>query len=179
MHQTDHYYLRPVQDSDIHHIHAGLSDPQVTQYYDVHFATLEDTEEQMQWYRTLTAEGTGQWWGIYGRDNGQFRGACGFNNLEREHRKAEIGLWLLRTYWGQGILKEVMPLLFDIGFDDLGLTRIEGYVVHDNTKCKRALEKIAFVHEGTMRDCEVKDGRVISIDIYAVLAREWLANKKS
>ena len=49
----------------------------------------------------------------------------------------------------------------------LGLHRIEGLVETDNINCKRAMAKMDFVHEGTMRECEIKNGKWISLDIYA------------
>lgn len=166
------YQLKEIKESDINHIHRGLSDPDVTRYYDVHFPTLEATREQMQWYASLKEEGTGIWWGIYDR-NDKFCGAGGFNGHEKKHKKAEIGLWLLKEYWGRGILKIVMPVLFDRGFKELGLNRIEGFVDSENTKCKVALEKINFTHEGCLRESEIKNGRKISIDIYSILKSEW------
>ena len=172
--KTKNHYLKEIEDTDITHIHQGLSNPELTKYYDVHFATLEETQIQMDWYRTLKAEGTGIWWGIYGASDKLFRGAAGFSSLDATHKKAEIGMWLLPEYWGRGILKEVMPILFTQGFEKLGLNRIEGYVVSGNRKCKSALEKIDFTYEGTMRECEVKNGELISVDIYAVLKREWI-----
>ncbi len=172
--KTKNYYLKEIVPSDITNIHKGLSNPELTKYYDVHYATLEETKIQMDWYRSLKEEGTGIWWGIFGTDDDLFRGAAGFSGLEANHKKAEIGMWLLPEYWGRGILKEVMPILFALGFEELDLNRIEGYVVSDNRKCKSALEKIDFTYEGTMRECEYKDGRLISIDIYAILKRDWI-----
>lgn len=172
--ETSNYILREIQDSDIKNIHRGLSNLEITKYYDVHFDTLEDTKEQMEWYRTLKKEGTGIWLGIYDKQNDDFCGAGGFNNLEKEHQKAEIGLWLLKDFWGKGILKEVMPKLFELGFTDLNLNRIEGYVVSENTKCKNALEKIHFTYEGTMRECEIKNGEKINVDFYSILKSEWV-----
>lgn len=171
--KTTNYILKEIEPSDIHHIHKGLSNPEITKYYDVHFATLEETEEQMEWYKNLKEEGTGVWWGIYDKVNNDFCGAGGFNGLEKDHRKAEIGLWLLKEHWGKGILKEVMPELFRIGFTDLNLNRIEGFVVSENDKCKSALEKINFIYEGTMRECEIKRGEKINVDIYAILKSDW------
>ncbi len=162
--KTNSYYLKAIEPADIKNIHKGLSNPEITKYYDVHFATLEDTKEQMDWYSNLEKEGTGQWWGIYKLADDQFCGAGGYNSLEKNHQKAEIGFWLLQEYWGRGIMKEVMPLLFELGFTTLDLNRIEGYVLSSNEKCKRGLEKINFTHEGTMRECEVKDGKRISLD---------------
>jgi [ribosomal protein S5]-alanine N-acetyltransferase len=172
--ETQNFTLKEIEASDIHYVHQGLSNPEITKYYDVHFATLEETEEQMEWYRNLKKEGTGIWWGIYDKDD-QFLGAGGFNGLVKEHKKAEIGLWLLQEYWGKGILKEILPKLFELGFTQLDLNRIEGYVVSENTKCKNALEKIDFKYEGTMRECEIKNDKKINVDFYSILKSEWEA----
>lgn len=171
--KTKNYYLKEVEAADIKNIHKGLSDPEITKYYDVHFPTLEATEEQMTWYNDLKKNGTGIWWGIYGNNDNLFKGACGYNGLDKEHQKAEIGLWLLKEYWGKGILREVMPTLFDYGFTQLELNRIEGFVINDNAKCKSALEKINFTYEGTMRESEIKNGKRLNIDIYSILKRDW------
>jgi len=80
---------------------------------------------------------------------------------------------LLKDFWGKGIMTEVMPRLFDYGFNELNLNRIEGFVVHENSKCKSALEKINFTYEGTLRDSEIKDNELISVDVYSILKREW------
>lgn len=171
--KTENYILREIEDSDKENIHKGLSNSDITKYYDVHFSTLEDTKEQMDWYRELKQNGTGIWWGIYAAADNEFCGAGGFNNLDKTHKKAEIGFWLLKDYWGKGILNEVMPKLFENGFTKLDLNRIEGFVTSDNTKCKKALEKINFTYEGTMRESEVKNEQNISVDIYSILKSEW------
>ena len=171
--KTENYILKEIEESDLNNIHKGLSNPDITKYYDVHFSTLEETKEQMEWYRNLKKDGTGIWWGIYDKSDNQFCGAGGFNSLDKKHRKAEIGLWLLKEYWGKGILKKIMPKLFEKGFTELDLNRIEGYVVSDNTKCKNALEKINFTYEGTMRECEMKNNEKISVDFYSILKNEW------
>ena len=175
--ETKNFILKEIEPSDIQNIFKGLSDPEITRFYDVHFESIEATQEQMEWYRDLKEQGTGIWWGIFSKEGNEFYGAGGFNNLDKTHRKAEIGLWLLKEFWGKGILKEVMPRLFDFGFSELNLNRIEGFVVSDNIKCKQALEKINFRLEGTMRECEIKNGQPIDIDIYAILKKEWNSSK--
>ncbi len=170
--ETENYILKEIESADIENVHKGLSNPDITRFYDVHFSTLEDTEEQMEWYRDLKESGTGIWWGIYDKKD-QFCGAGGFNSLNKQHKKAEIGLWLLKEHWGKGILKEIMPKLFEYGFTKLELNRIEGFVVSENTKCKSALEKINFQYEGTMRECEIKNGKKINVDLYSILKSEW------
>jgi ribosomal-protein-alanine N-acetyltransferase len=60
-------------------------------------------------------------------------------------------------------------LICNYGFNELGLHRIEGIVETENQNCKKAMAKLDFNHEGTMVECEVKNGRFISLDIYAKL----------
>jgi [ribosomal protein S5]-alanine N-acetyltransferase len=161
--------LRQFVDSDIQNVFQGLSDPEIIKYYGVSYKTLDETKEQMKFFADLEKEGTGIWWAVCSLDNKTFYGAGGLNNLSKEHKKAEIGFWLLTNYWGQGILKEAMPLICEYGFNKLGLHRIEGFVETDNLNCKKAIEKLDFKHEGTMRDCEIKNGKFVSVDIYSKL----------
>ena len=165
--QTDRLVLRAIENSDIQNIFKGLSNAQAIQHYGVSFDTLEATKEQMQWY----AKPQQCWWVICDRETEQFYGAGGLNDIATTHKKAEIGLWLLPQFWGNGIMKEAMPLICIYGFEQLGLHRIEGFVDADNQNCKNAMAKLDFEHEGTMRDCEIKDGNYISVDIYAKLNR--------
>ena len=171
--ETNSYRLKEIQWADLENVFRGLSNPEITKFYDVHYSSLEETQEQMEWYENLKENGTGIWWGIFDRKDDSFCGAGGFNDLNQAHRKAEIGFWLLKEYWGKGILKEVMPVLFAYGFSELNLNRIEGFVQSENEKCKRALKKVDFTYEGTMREYEIKNGTKIDLDIYAILRKEW------
>lgn len=170
--KTERLLLRKIVDGDIDNIFKGLSHPDIIKYYGVNFQTLEATKEQMAFYADLENNGTGIWWAICSLDSKTFYGAGGLNSLSKEHKKAEIGFWLLTDFWGQGIMKEAMPLICNYGFDKLGLHRIEGFVETDNINCKTAMAKLNFRHEGTMRDCEIKNGKFISLDIYAKIKND-------
>ncbi len=165
--KTDRLLLRQFNENDLENVFKGLSHPEIIQYYGVSYQTLEDTREQMKFFADLELTGTGIWWAVCSLDNQTFYGAGGLNNLSKAHKKAEIGFWLLTDFWGKGIMTEAMPLICDYGFEQLGLHRIEGFVETDNINCKNAMAKLKFQHEGTMQDCELKDGRFISLDIYA------------
>lgn len=167
--KTSRLLLRQFVESDLPNVFKGLSDPRIIQYYGVSYQTLEDTKEQMKFFADLEKNGTGTWWAICSLDNQIFYGAGGLNSLSKVHKKAEIGFWLLPDSWGKGIMKEAMPLICAYGFDRLDLHRIEGLVETDNLNCKKAMAKLDFRHEGTMVDCEIKNGKFISLDIYAKL----------
>ena len=170
--KTDKLLLRQFIESDLEYVYKGLSAPEIIKYYGVSYKSLEDTKAQMQFFSDLEKDGTGIWWAVCSLDNKIFYGAGGLNSLSKEHKKAEIGFWLLTDFWGQGIMTEAMPIICNYGFDNLGIHRIEGLVESDNLNCKNAMKKLDFKHEGTMKDCEIKNGKFISLDIYAKLKTE-------
>ena len=170
--KTERLLLRQFVESDLENVFKGLSDPDIINYYGVSYKTMEETKDQMKFFADLEKNKTGIWWAVCSLDNKVFYGAGGLNSLSKEHKKAEIGFWLLTDFWGQGIMTETMPLICKYGFDNLGLHRIEGLVESDNLNCKKAMQKLDFNYEGTMKDCEIKNGKFISLDIYAQLKNE-------
>ena len=165
--RTERLLLRQFADNDLENVFKGLSHPDVIKYYGVSFQRLESTKEQMTFFADLEKNETGIWWAVCSLDNQTFYGAGGLNSLNKEHKKAEIGFWLISDFWGDGIMKEAMPLICSYGFDNLELHRIEGFVESENKNCKNAMAKLDFQHEGTMKECEIKNGKYISLDIYA------------
>ncbi len=170
--ETSRLNLRPIVDSDIDFIFRGLSDPSVIKHYGVSYTTLEATKEQMKFYADLVEQGTGRWWLIVEASSTIPIGAIGINNLIKEHRKAEIGFWILPEYWGNGFIPEAYVEVEKYVYNVLGLHRIEAFVETDNNSSNRSLEKMGFQLEGTLREVEVKNDRYISLNIWAKLNPE-------
>lgn len=139
--QTDRLFLKEIQPLDINKIHNGLSNPEVTKYYAVHFETLEDTLEQMKWFKDLRKNQSGIWWGINFKGSGGFCGACDFNSIDNLTQKAELGFLILPQYWQTGIMTEIIPLTIRYGGSQLGLRFIEAFVENENEPCKKALDR--------------------------------------
>ena len=161
--KTNRLLLREIIDADLENIFNGLSNPNVIKHYGISFDTIDATKEQMSWF----ADNKQLWWAICALDNKTFYGAVGLNDINPKENKAEIGLWLLPEFWGKGIMKEVLPLITNYGFKQLKLHRIEGFVETENSNCKKAMSKLDFEYEKTIKDCEIKNGKSISVDIYA------------
>ena len=166
--KTARFLLRQFNEADLENVYTGLSHPDVIKYYGVHYTSREDTQKQLRWFAELERNGTGIWWAVCSPDNQLFFGAAGLNDLHEKNRKAEIGFWLLPQFWGRGIIEEVVPFVVEYGFNKLGLHRIEALVETENVNCKKVMDKLDFVQEGTMKECEIKNGRWISLDIYAI-----------
>jgi len=169
--KSERLELRQFTDSDLENVFRGLSHPDIIKYYGISFDTLEATKEQMTWFADHEKNGTGIWWAVCDKSDGTFLGAGGLNDLTLKHKKAEIGFWLLPENWGKGYMTEAMPIICNHAFDSIGLHRIEGFVETENNNCKKALDKLEFNLEGTMQDCEFKNGQFISVDIYSKIKK--------
>lgn len=169
--KTSRLLLRQFNKNDLESVFKGLSHPQVIKYYGISYTTLEATRAQMDFYADLEKNETGIWWAICDLLNQTFYGAAGFSSLSKEHKKAELGYWLMPEFWKKGIISEALPVVCEYGFENLGLHRIEALVETENESSKNALTKLDFILEGTMRDCEIKDGKFISLHIYSRLAK--------
>jgi RimJ/RimL family protein N-acetyltransferase len=103
--------------------------------------------------------------------DGALIGSCGVEgwNGGTSHR-AEIGYWLARTYWGQGVMTAVVRQVCAFAFADLGLRKLCAQVFANNPASARVLEKCGFECEGYLRCHYFKDGRYIDALTYGLLA---------
>ena len=124
----------------------------------------------MTWFSQLIREGSGIWWAICQKKDKHFIGACGLNNILKEHQRGEIGFWLLPEYWGNGYMKEALPEVVNYGRESIGLHRIEALVESPNFRSKKLLTEIGFESEGKLRDYEIKNGKFISLEVLSLLS---------
>lgn len=167
---TRRLLLRPVETADQPMIFRGLSHPDVIRYYGVSYQSLEATGAQMDFYRELVEQGTGAWWVLCDKETGLFYGAAGFNHYQAAHQKAELGYWLLPEHQRKGMAREAVSFLCDWALTHCALHRIEAQVETGNTSSAQLLLATGFLYEGTLVDCEIKNGQFISLEMYARLA---------
>lgn len=166
---TKRLLLRQIKKEDLQNIYKGLSHPEVIKYYGVSYNSLESAKEQMNWYSNLEKSKTGIWWVIASQDGNQFYGAIGFYLISKEHRKAELGYWLFPEYWGRGYVQEAAEKVLEYAFEILAMHRIEAFVEAGNAASSKTLERLNFNYEGRMQESEIKNGKFISVDIFARL----------
>ena len=169
---TERFKLKRVKESDLPFLYEGLGDPIAMPYNGVYFESLEATREQIEYYNRYFAEGSGIPWKIEDKVTGESVGVISIYNYKREHKKAELGYWLLPRFWGQGIAVEVIKTAIHYWQMEKGLHRLEAYVEEENIGSIRVMEKLHFTLEGTMRDCEIKFGRFISLRVYSLLVTD-------
>lgn len=169
---TERFLLQQVLPEDQQFIFEGLSHPEIIAFYGVRYDSFEATKKQMDWYEKSYEEGTGHPWKIVHKISGEKIGVIAYYFFKREHKKAEVGFWLFPQYWNQGITSEVLNAVIDHCQKKKDIHRLEAFVEEGNVASSRVLEKLGFICEGTMRECEIKEGKYINLHIYALLARD-------
>jgi RimJ/RimL family protein N-acetyltransferase len=106
-------------------------------------------------------------WSIFDKNEGLI-GGLGLHQLYGlESHKDEIGYWLAKPFWNQGIMTEVLKVFCDYCFEQRELSRIEAGVFSHNRASMRVLEKAGFEKEGYLKKCFIKKSQYIDSVLYA------------
>jgi RimJ/RimL family protein N-acetyltransferase len=97
-------------------------------------------------------------------------GGVGFNGFQvgKSHR-AEIGYWLAKPWWGQGIMTAVVQRMCQHAFEEFGLIKVTAHVFATNPASARVLEKCGFQQEGYLKKHFCKDDQYLDARLYARL----------
>lgn len=105
-------------------------------------------------------------------------GVLDFHAISRMRRSAQIGYWLGQEYNGKGIMTASVRGLIEIGFDYLGLNRIEIQAITENHRSIEIPKRLGFTHEGILRQAQCLKGRYWDLAIYGLLRWEWQAGRE-
>ena len=100
-------------------------------------------------------------------------GITGFSEFSRRDRRAVLGTWLGRPYWGSGANRESKALVLALGFRWLGLLRVTALASPQNVRSVAALQRLGFVHEGVLRGWHVHGGVPRDVAVLRMLRDEW------
>ncbi|KAA0955382.1 GNAT family N-acetyltransferase [Sporosarcina sp. ANT_H38] len=168
--QTERLVLRKMKSSDSASLFTIWSDPDVTQFMNINSFTDESQAVDMiEILDKLSRENIAIRYSIIELESNKIIGSCGYNSLDFENAKAEIGYDISKSFWGKGYAPEAILSLMDYAFNTLEFNRIEAKVEPENINSIRVLQKLNFTFEGTMRICEKSKGKFINLSIYSKL----------
>lgn len=79
----------------------------------------------------------------------------GHTDMTERDDECELGYWLGRPFWGQGIMPEAAAELLRRGFEELNMSKIWCGYYDGNEKSKRVQEKLSFRYQWTTKDVDV------------------------
>jgi RimJ/RimL family protein N-acetyltransferase len=113
---------------------------------------------------------------IAGEDD-QPLGITGLSEFSERDRRAVVGTWLGRPYWGSGANAESKALVLAVAFRTLELQRVSAYAHPENARSLRALERLGFVAEGTLVAWHLHQGQRRDVRILRLLREDWEASE--
>ncbi len=79
----------------------------------------------------------------------------GHTDLTERDDECELGYWLGKSFWGQGIMPEAVREILRHAFEDLRMQKVWCAYYDGNTKSKRVQEKCGFRYQWTTKDVDV------------------------
>ena len=152
--QTKRLILRPWSENDAEELYKYASDPEVgpPAGWPPH-TSVENSREIIR--TVLSALET---YAVCLKENGKPIGSIGLhrNDLAEKDDEYELGYWIGKPFWGQGLIPEASRELLRYAFEDLGMSRIWCGYYDGNEKSRRVQEKLGFVFHHTTEGLEVK-----------------------
>lgn len=170
--------LRYPREDDAPALFALASDPAVTRFFSWRYEGIEDAERWIAGRPAAREAGAWLEFVVEHRERG-VAGITGLTEPSRRDARAITGSWLGAAFWGTGVNTEAKALLARIAFDACGMRRLGSYAGTQNARSRRALEKLGFVHEGTLREYHRHGDAAHDVDAFSLLHAEFLESPLS
>ena len=100
-------------------------------------------------------------------------------DYDRKVNCVTVGYRLHADVWGRGIATEAVRMMVDYLFRDIGIARIQAFVMPENTRSHPVLLRNGFQTEGTIRKGHVWTGKgVVDLTLYSLLASDVETKKE-
>jgi RimJ/RimL family protein N-acetyltransferase len=105
-------------------------------------------------------------------DSDECRGQLIVHNVDWDHRRAELGIWLAPDARGQGLAQGALRLAARWLFDGCGLERLQLITEPDNEPLLRTARAAGFEYEGILRGYTRERGRRHDCAVLSLLPGE-------
>lgn len=152
--ETERLILRQWREEDAEELYKYASDPDVgpSAGWPPH-TSVENSREIIS--GVLSAPNT---FAVCLKENGKPIGSIGFhrNDLAENDDEYELGYWIGKPFWGQGLIPEASREMLRYAFEDLEMNRIWCGYYDGNEKSRRVQEKLGFVYQRKTEGVEVR-----------------------
>ncbi|TVX93778.1 GNAT family N-acetyltransferase [Paenibacillus agilis] len=166
--------LRELRAADAPALLDYYSNENVYRYLDWHGPeTLEESYKVIEFWNKGYHDGWLIRFAIADKETDKIIGTIFLTEIEDV--RAEIGYELSENYWRRGMMSEALQEVLALGFNQLGLVRIQAFVSDENTGSKEMLKKFNFKEEGYLRqyECHSVTNECRDMWVYSLLRSEF------
>lgn len=176
--KTDRLILRPWTEEDAEDLFRYASDPDIGPIAGwLPHQNIEESRKAIKTYCSTRSEA----YAVCLKTDNRAIGAielklAGHTDIAQKDNECELGYWIGKPFWGQGMIPEASREMLRHAFEDLDMAKV--YCAHydGNTKSKRVQEKLGFKHQWTTEGIELPLlNEVRTGHVNAMTKAEWLA----
>ena len=154
--KTNRLILRRFEESDAENIYEYAKDPDVGPI--AGWPPHTSVSESLDVIRNVFS--AAECYAVCLKEDGKAIGAIelklnGHTDMTDRDDECELGYWLGKPFWGQGIMPEAAGEMLRHAFEDLGMQKVWCGYYDGNTKSKRVQEKCGFRYQWTTEDVDV------------------------
>ena len=155
--ETERLILRPWREDDAESLYKYASDPEVGPKagWPPH-TSVEDSRQIIR--QVLSVPET---YAVCLKESGEAVGSVGLKmgdatDMTDRADECELGYWIGRPFWGQGLIPEASRELLRHAFEELNMQAVWCGYYDGNTKSRRVQDKLGFVYPHTTEGLEVR-----------------------
>ena len=175
MFETERLMIRRFKIEDAHDVYESCNDYEVAKTtLGIPFPyTLEMAESWITKLSQREEEGTSYEFAICFKENpNKIIGCIALTDVNPKAKRAEMGYWINRSYWGQGIATEAAKCMINFGFNKIGLHSIIARYFDINPASGRVMQKSGMTYVGTIRDHEFRFDKYYNVGYYEILSTD-------
>lgn len=152
--ETARLILRPWQESEADSLFKYAGDPAIGSI--AGWPQHTSAQHSLEIIRTVFS--APETYAVVLKETGEPVSSCGIMSTDGLHSatmkpgEAEIGYWIGKPYWGQGLIPEAVKALLQRCFNELALDVVWCGYYDGNIKSKRVCEKCGFKYHHTNHD---------------------------
>ncbi|MBS0211952.1 MAG: GNAT family N-acetyltransferase [Proteobacteria bacterium] len=163
----DGFILRAWRDEDAVALVAHADDARVAHSLGERFPHPYTPDDAHWFIANARQEGREKIYAI--QINGEAAGSIGVTQGEGvERHSAELGYWVGRAYWGEGIATAAVRAIVPHALREWRLYRLYARVFADNPASMTVLERCGFAREAVLRRQVLKGERLLDLHIFAI-----------
>lgn len=166
--------LRELDKKDIPAINSWRNNPELIKYLGAPFRFINQVIDE-KWYENYLASRSNTIrCSIVDESDDRILGLVSLTNIDYINRSAQFHIMIGDSdNQGKGIGTFAVTKMLDHAFKNMNLYRIELGVLESNSRAIHLYEKVGFVHEGTKRNSNYKNGTFVNMRIYSILKEEF------
>jgi ribosomal-protein-alanine N-acetyltransferase len=167
--EAERLRLQPLEPADADRLFPIMSDAEVMAHWDV--PEIDDPDllaTIVEGQLAAARSGQAHHWTIRPLGADEVLGACDLSDIDRWHKRGEVGFILRRGAWGQGYAVEAVGAVVAYAAG-LGLRRLTARTHLGNRRSDAVLEKLGFREEGLLRGHVLREGERRDVRVFGLL----------